>query len=571
MTRYGTDATPDRPEFEIRVDGAAVDAGVHQDVIDIDASDEVGRHGRLTVLVQNWDPDTREVRHSDDGPFTPGAAVEVLVGYHSALETVFDGVITSLTTHFPRGGRPVLRVEARSRSVLLDRLPRSRQFEDVTDEDVASAIASDYGLTADTAAGVTRAAVVTDRRCDWDVLTARASQLGWVTYVRGDVLTHRPPASAEAAHELEHGLNITELHLTQDVAGAVTSTTAAGWERGTLEAIESEATQAQAELDIGERPDHEAAADETGWPLRDERRGSPAIADAAEAAARAAGRQRGAVLGHCYGTATIVGNPAIRCDQWITIAGVGERMSGPHFVTATRHRVSSHGYATELQVGSPPRVQPRAPRSDGSLSLGIVASLDDPEGLNRVRVRMPWRGDAGDGVWARVASLDAGEDCGAVFTPSIGQEVVVGCVDAEAGALVVLGTLYNGVQGPPYVSDDDNHVRAVVTPAGLRLVFDDEKPSVSIETPGAARTLTLDDDAGAITLTDGSSTVVLDDAGITLDAAQDITLKAGGTVAIEGLQFTSKASASSKFESSGSFDLEASAVLGLKGALVNIN
>ena len=110
--RYGTDATPDRPEFEIRVGGTAVDAQMSTDVMEIDVAEEIGRHGRLTLLVQNWDADTRSVRHSDDGPFGPGAEVEVLLGYHSSLQSVFDGVVVAVTTHDRPFGRHLEDFEA---------------------------------------------------------------------------------------------------------------------------------------------------------------------------------------------------------------------------------------------------------------------------------------------------------------------------------------------------------------------------------------------------------------------------------------------------------------------------
>jgi phage protein D len=173
-------AERDRPAFEVRIAGTALAPLVAADVVELDVHEEVGRHGRLTLLVQNWDADNRKVRHSDDGPFKPGAAIAVSLGYHSELTTVFEGVIASLTTHFPRGGRPVLRVDGRAKSVLLDQPVRSRQLADVSDADVAAAIAADYSLSTDAADGVTRPFVVSDRISDWELLKRRAAELGWV-------------------------------------------------------------------------------------------------------------------------------------------------------------------------------------------------------------------------------------------------------------------------------------------------------------------------------------------------------------------------------------------------------
>jgi len=578
MSRYGTAATPDRPEFEVRVGGSAVPPLVQRDVVEIDVAEEVGRHGRLALLLQNWDPDTRTVRHSDSGPFAPGADVEVLMGYHSTLTSVFAGVVASVTTHFPADGQPVLRVEARSRSILLEHPPRSRQLEQVSDADVVAAIAADYSLTADAETGVTRAAVVSDRRSDWDLLTARATELGWVVYVRGGSLVFRPPAAKANPVELEYGLNLTELHLTQDLTYAVDSVVAAGWDVAAIEAIESQAGPAQSGIDIGSRSDHGSALSDAGWPLREERlaRASVEAADAADALA--VGRQRAATLGHIHGYGSIVGNPALRCDAWLTITGVGRRMSGPHYLTAARHRLSARGYRTEFQVGRPPVLTPRVPDAGrpSRLITAVVDSLEDPDGMNRVRVRPTWRGEAGDGVWARLVTLDAGNGYGTVFVPDVGQEVLLGTLDGDDSTPVVLGSLFNGTQvAPVSVSDDANPVRAIVTPEGHRIVLEDgDASAVTIETPAGNR-LQLAEKDSKVTLTHGDSgnSITLSDSGIELNAAKgDVVLKAAaGKVKLDATGIDGKSSGPAALESSATFDLKASGTLGLKGALVNIN
>ena len=122
-------AQPDRPEVEVTVDDRALEPLVEADVIEVDVHEEVGKHGRCTLLVQNWDADLRAVRHSDDGPFVPGVAIGVSLGYHAALKPVFEGVVTALTAHFS-GGRPALRGEARSRSARVAPPPRARVLAD---------------------------------------------------------------------------------------------------------------------------------------------------------------------------------------------------------------------------------------------------------------------------------------------------------------------------------------------------------------------------------------------------------------------------------------------------------
>ncbi len=569
-------AATDLPAFEVTVGGAKLEPLVAADVIELDVHEEVNRHGRLTVLIHNWDPDQRKVRYSDDGPFAPGAGIAVALGYHSDLANVFDGVICSLTAQFPQGGAPVLRIEARSRSILMEHPPRSRQLAESSDADLANAIAADYSLTADAADGVTRPAVVSDRVSDWDVLKARARELGWVTYVRGDSLVLRPPSTAEPELELVYTQSLVELHLTQDITRAVDSVVGTGWDTAALEATESEEGAAAADVKLGDRAAHDTAVSDAGWPLRTERAESPAVPASDAADAIAVGRQRRAALAHYSGTGVTHGNAAIRCDQWLTVTGVGTRLSGPHYVSAARHRLSTSGYRTEFQVGVPPRLAPAAESvaRGGPLVLATVESLDDPDSANRVRVRLPWRKDDGEGVWARVATLDAGDGFGTVFVPNTGQEVLVGFVDGAADHPVVLGSLHNGTQPPPITIDPDkNAIRAIVTPGGHTITLDDDSPKITLETSNGNSVVINDDDSKIVLTHSSANAVTLSDDGIELNAAKgDIVLKAAsGAVKIDAKSIEGKASGPSKLESSATFDLTASGPLGLKGALVKIN
>ena len=207
--------------------------------------------------------------------------------------------------------------------------------------------------------------------------------------------------------------------------------------------------------------------------------------------------------------------------------------------------------------------------------LGVVEDLDDPEAWGRVKVALPWRTDAPDAVWARLATLDAGPEQGTFFLPDVGQEVLVGFLAGDAASPVVLGSLWNGQAAPPLAVDSGNPVRAIVTRSGHTLTFDDGDPgTVTLETTGG-RKVVLDDGDASVTLTepDAGNSIRLSGDGIELTAASgDITLSASsGAVTIEAMQFSAKAQSTASVESTASLDIKASATLGLKGALVQIN
>ncbi len=175
-------AQPDRPEFEVTVGGTALEPLVAADVIEIDVHEEVGRHGRCTLLVQNWDADTAPCgRRRRAVPARRRA--RCLHGLPQRAHPRLRRRDRLPHRALPSEGRPTLRVEARARSILLEHPPRSRQLADVSDADVVAAIAADYSLEA----GPTRShAPVRGERQDQRLGPPQGprGRLGWALYAR---------------------------------------------------------------------------------------------------------------------------------------------------------------------------------------------------------------------------------------------------------------------------------------------------------------------------------------------------------------------------------------------------
>src|SRR5687768_6076417 len=548
--------------------------------MEVDVHEEINRHARLSLLVQNWDSDRRQVRYSDRGPFAPGKAIAVSMGYHAELTQVFSGVVTALEGHFSSASGATLQVEARSKSILLSGLPRSRLFEQTTDGDVAQSIAVDYSLTAKADTGAARETVVQDRRTDWEALVERAEMIGWVTYVRDDDLVFRPPARPTGEEpELSWGKNLSEIHLTEDVSRLGDPVKAAGWDPEQQAIADADADAARGEVSDGGRATATDAVGDTGWPSRTAMLHAPLPLTSEELDRLAVGRVNRQELEHINGYGTTVGLPVLRIDSWLKVTGVGDRIGGAHYLTAVRHRVGPNGFHTEFRMGlAPALVPPPVPgrEAGGHLRLGVVDDLDDPLGWGRVKVKFPWRTDAQDSVWARIATLDAGPKQGTWLIPDVGQEVAVGFVEGDDGQPLVVGALWNGQQGvPESIDPDKNDIRSIVTRSGHRLRFDDgDAKTVTLET-AAGRQVVLDDDGKKVTLMDSGSnnTVELSEDGITLTAAKgDITLKAGsGKVKLDASGIEAKSTGPAKIESSATAELKASATLTLSGALVKLN
>src|SRR5690606_16458942 len=106
--------------------------------------------------------------------------------------------------------------------------------------------------------------------------------------------------------------------------------------------------------------------------------------------------------------------------------------------------------------------------------VAIVTDVQDPDGLGRVRVRLPWTTDS-DGspydTWARIATLMAGNNRGTWFIPEPDDEVLVAFEAGDPRSPIIVGGLWNGVDTPPEQMDSDNNIRSITSRSGIRVTF----------------------------------------------------------------------------------------------------
>ncbi len=184
--------------------------------------------------------------------------------------------------------------------------------------------------------------------------------------------------------------------------------------------------------------------------------------------------------------------------------------------------------------------------------VGIVSSIEDPENIGRVRVTFPHLNNQ-ESAWARLVTLMAGNDRGSRFVPEVGDEVLMGFEQGDPRRPYVLGALWSATDTPP--PDDGNQAqnnwRYLKSRSGHVLRFDD--------TDGAERIEIIDKDEQhkIIIDTSGDKIEVICDSG-------DINIKAeSGKVEVKASEIN--------VESSGNMSLKATGTLTIEGATVNIN
>lgn len=104
----------------------------------------------------------------------------------------------------------------------------------------------------------------------------------------------------------------------------------------------------------------------------------------------------------------------------------------------------------------PPSVTPR-PRIDGVQTAIVVG----PEGeeiytdkYGRVKAQFHWdrlgNRDENSSCWMRVATFWAGKNWGAIHIPRIGQEVIIDFEEGDVDRPIIVGSVYNAEQMPPF-------------------------------------------------------------------------------------------------------------------------
>jgi uncharacterized protein involved in type VI secretion and phage assembly len=193
------------------------------------------------------------------------------------------------------------------------------------------------------------------------------------------------------------------------------------------------------------------------------------------------------------------------------------------------------------------------------VALGIVVNNRDTSGMERVKVRFPWRDDKDESYWARIATTMAGKNRGTYFLPEVGDEVLVAFDHGEIHHPYVVGALWNGKDIPPERNrDGKNNIRKIRSRSGHEIILDDnhseKKEKVIVRTNGGHH-IVLDDSAGAekIDIRDKTKNnlVVIDSVQntitiqsqmkirlkssiIEIEADTDMTIKAGATLTIQG-------------------------------------
>lgn len=110
------------------------------------------------------------------------------------------------------------------------------------------------------------------------------------------------------------------------------------------------------------------------------------------------------------------------------------------------------------------------------LHYGVVVQNKDPEGLNRIKVKLPWldHGDTDQTHWAQLQTPMEGKKFGWYTLPDIEDAVIVMFIAGDSSQPVVLGGVWSKPDNSPEPNEDGkNNFRGYRSRSGHRLILDD--------------------------------------------------------------------------------------------------
>lgn len=573
-----TSKSADLITFKVLVEGKEL-SKIHG-VKSISVIKEVNKIPTAKIVLIDGEASKREFKLSNEELLIPGKKIEITAGYHSDEETIFKGIIIKHNIKVRENSSQLI-VECKDEAIKMTIGRKSKYFYESKDSEIIEELISKQGLSKEVeATSHKHKELVQYNATDWDFMVLRAQANGKLCFIDdGKITVAKPNISQGEIETISFGATLLEFDAEIDARHQVKKVSSYAWNHSDQALLEIEGKNPSVSLN-GNIPvsDLEKIIGLDNLELKH----GGAVTDK-ELQDWADAKWLFQQLAKVRGRAQFQGIPAVKPNTILKLEGVGDRFNGKVYVTGVSHSISEGNWTVNAQFGLNPEwfsetndvsSQPASgllPAISG-LQIGIVSQLEeDPDGEDRILVQIPIINNKEQGIWCRVASLDAGNERGAFFRPEIEDEVIIGFINEDPNDAVVLGMLHSSAKPAPIKASDDNHEKGFITRSDMRILFDDDKKSINISTP-AGKLISLDEDAGTIVIEDDNSNVItIDSNGIIMESAGDIEIKASGDVNIEGTNVSITANAEFKAEGSAGAELSTSAIAVLKGSLVQIN
>ena len=551
--------------YSLLVEGKAISGAL--EIVSINIHQEINKITSATIVIVDGDPDAEDFRVSSSNQFLPGKKIEISLGYDSKNVNTFRGVIIS-NSQKANNECAMLTVECKDETVKMTLDKNSTHHDETSATDIAESFFDKYGFKNNNIipAALKHKQLVQFNNTDWDFMISKLDAANLMCVLNnGEIIIKKIIAEPEDDNlvELQYGENIIEFDGDLDARTQSEKVKLLSWNYSTQQ-IENE----EGESALKQSDNTPVSPEELGKGQTTTIRAS-GKKETAEQKALADNKKIKKNLSKIKGRVKYFGRveQPVLPGEFIKLKGLGNNFNGPIFVSAVNHDYSDGDWATTATLGWDEKyfteqINPtNETSSSGELSTvqglqtGVITDIIDNDGDFRVKLRLPIVDDKQDGVYARLATLDAGNNRGTFFMPEIDDEVVVGFMNNDPNQPVVLGMLHSSKNAAPLNPEEANDKKGYVSRSQIKIIIDDGEKSVTIETPGG-NVFTMSDSENIVSMKDASGNKIkMETSGITIEASQ-LSVKADAELKLEG-------GATTTVSSSG--------VMNIKGSLVNIN
>lgn len=471
----------------------------------------------------------------DRNTFTIGTRVDIAFRAEGDPTVVTSGEVTAVAVEPGAAGRHELVLTGFDLTHRLSREPKSRSFQRITDADIATRIAGEYGLDAEVdSTGAPQDYVLQAGETDYAFLRRRAARIGFDVWISDKkFFFKRTPRSTATPPRLRYGQNLSKFTARFSSAERCDEVQIRGWDQLGKEAIQGRGTETDPGTDAPAAQEMADAARRAFGRVK-RNAGQFPVTDQTEADALASSLLLRASSEEAVLRGEAAGDPLIGAGAKIHIEGIGSRMTGDWRVTGVEHTYGAgRPYVTRFVCGGkepggladltgPGGATDR--RGWSGLVIGVVTNNDDPEKLGRVRVQFPTLSADDESAWARIATPGGGRERGLQLLPEVDDEVLVGFELDDHARPVILGGLWNRNDNPPAADAASGGVvkqRILASRTDSRLTLDDDEPSVALTLGGSPCAVKLEKSESALT---GDQKLVISAATIEIKATQKLTL-----------------------------------------------
>jgi Rhs element Vgr protein len=506
-TQISNSSLHDVATFNILVDDKEVDPSYQ--VLSVSIVKEINRISVAKIIIRDGEAADKTFAISEKNEFVPGKKIKIKVGRDGTNSQFFKGIITRHSIKIKENGNGELQLECRDEAIKMAIGRKSRYFQQVKDNEVFDQLAKANNLSADPEQTTLKhKELVQHHISDWDFLLLRAEANGMLVLTDdGSVKIFKPKTNANPAMEITYGTDVYEFEAEMNASNQYKSVEACSWDYSNQQLFKSERSSVSftengnisgSDIAAAISPD-KYLLHHSGHRLEQE------LADWAE------GTLMRSRLAKIRGRAKFQGFAAVKPGDMVKISGVGARFNGKAFVTAVKQDIGDGTWETNIQFGLDPTRYAEVHNEDMNdrQTAGLVGSIhglqigktvqlqNDPDGQHRILVKIPVIDNNAQGIWTRVASLDAGSDRGAFFLPEIGDEVIVGFINDDPRDAVMLGMLHSSAKAAPLTGQDANNEKGFTTRSKMHISFNDQTKTIKIDTP-AGNSITLDEEGTKI-------------------------------------------------------------------------